>query len=178
MSRQIEAGETVIDQFPVFEWDGYTKKSGETVFTTSLWKDGVSQPALPVTISEIGASGEYKVDFEPDDSGFWLLQVLIDYNKDVWKGEYDVSTGSIADIYAMVQRILGLSQENVFIDNTEFDPDGQLIASRVRIFDTKANCEAATDGGSETTGLISTYTQESVWEFINQFRTYRQVREP
>jgi len=87
------------------------------------------------------------------------------------------STWAENDIYDLVVRDLGLSQENIFIDNTVYDGDGQLTGSRVRIFDSKANCDAATDGGSETTGLIATYTQGSVWEALSRFGTYRQTRE-
>lgn len=75
----------------------------------------------------------------------------------------------------LLQKILGLSQENIFIDNTIYDESGQLINSRVRVFDTKEHCDAASDGGSETTGLIATYDQETVWTAVNLFRTYRQT---
>ena len=75
----------------------------------------------------------------------------------------------------LLQKVLGLSQENIFIDNTVYDDDGQLVSSRVRVFDTKAHCDAASDGGSETTGLIATYDQTTVWEAVNQFMTYKQT---
>lgn len=89
MTREIVLGQSVTDQFPIWENDGYTKKSGETSFVKRLWKDG-SLSSVPVTIQEIGSSGEYKASFTPDAVGFWLLEVTIDYNKDVWQGEYVV----------------------------------------------------------------------------------------
>jgi hypothetical protein len=177
MARQVKTDVLVVDQFPVFEDDGYTKKSGETLFTPRIWLDGSPQ-AVPVSISEIGVSGEYKVEFTPNANGFWRVTVLIDYNKDIWGGEYEASTGSVEDLYNMVRRLLGLSHENIFIDETLYDGDTQLISARVRLFDTKANCDAATDGGSETTGLIATYTLTSSWEGINEFKVFKQVIEP
>lgn len=89
MSRQVLLAE-VTDQFPVYETDGYTKKSGETVFTATVWRNGVVSAVVP-TIVEIGSSGEYKVTFTPDNFGFWVVEVLIDYNKDIWSGEYDIA---------------------------------------------------------------------------------------
>lgn len=177
MSRPIKVGEVVVDHFSVFDFDGYTKKTGETVFASTLWKNGVVS-ALPVAIAEIGSSGEYKIEFTPDTEGVWSVNVLIDYNKDWWGAEYVAEITAIDEIYEMVRRVLGLGQENIYIDNTVYDPGSQLVGSRVRIFDSKANCDAATPGGSETTGLIATYLQGSAWASQNEFTFYKQTKEP
>jgi hypothetical protein len=166
----------VTDQFPVFNFDGYTKRSGETSFSATVWKDGEVQ-LTPVSISEIGSSGEYKFRFTPNLVGWWKVEILVDFNKDVFASEYSVIVGSVEQVYEMVRRLLGLSHENIFIDNTVYDANGQMIAARIRIFDTKENCEAATDGGTETAGLIATYSLDTVWEAINEFQTFRQVIE-
>ncbi len=176
MSRPEKLGDIVVDHFPVFDTDGYTKKSGETVFTTTLWKDAVEQ-VLSVVIAEIGSSGEYKVSFTPDAIGVWSVDVLADYNKDVWGAEYSVTLGSVDEIMDRLARILGLVHENIFIDNTGYDAGGQLIAARARIFDSKTNCDAATDGGSETTGLTAEYQLSTAWELLNQFSTFKQTKE-
>lgn len=84
-----------------------------------------------------------------------------------------VSQYGIDDLAVKLIRVLGLVHENAFIDNTVHDAFGQLVAARVRIFDSKANCEAATDGGSETTGLIATYEIESTYEAQGRMGTYR-----
>lgn len=88
MTREITVGTPVIDQFPIWEEDGYTKKSGETVFQKRIWLDGVPQ-GNPITIAEIGTSGEYRAEFTPDAPGFWLLEVKIPYNEEVWFGQYE-----------------------------------------------------------------------------------------
>lgn len=89
--REIQLGDMITDQFPVFQADRVTKQTGETVFTTTLWKDGVVQTPTPsVSIVEIGSSGEYKVTFTPDTEGFWELEIDPDYNDDLWSGQYDV----------------------------------------------------------------------------------------
>lgn len=89
MIREIKSGATAIDQFSAFEADGFTKRSGLTAgaFTPTVFRDGAIV-ADPVTISEIGASGEYKVLFTPGAVGYYDVQVLIDFNKDIWHSEY------------------------------------------------------------------------------------------
>lgn len=80
------------------------------------------------------------------------------------------------DLAVQLIRVLGLVHENAFIDNTVHDAFGQLVAARVRIFDSKANAEAATDGGSETTGLVATYEISTVYESQGRMGSYRMVK--
>lgn len=89
MIREVETGTPVSDQFPAFENDGYTKRSGLAPgdFTPTVFRD-TSIIALPVTIQEIGTSGEYRVSFTPSLSGVYELQVLIDFNKEIWHSQY------------------------------------------------------------------------------------------
>lgn len=85
--------------------------------------------------------------------------------------------GQIQSIKDDIKRLLGLDHENIFIDNTAYDADEQLVSARVRLFDSKAHCDAATDGGSETAGLIATYALTTNWEAVNKFRIFKQTRE-
>lgn len=89
-----------------------------------------------------------------------------------------VTQSDVDDLAAAVVRLLGLNHENAFIDNTDFDVMNQLIYCRIRLFDSKTNAENATDGGSETTGLIATYTMEAEHEGAGKLKTYRYVKEP
>lgn len=176
MIRQVKINVTVVDQFSVFDFDGYTKVSGETNFVTTVWLDSVEN-ATSVTITEIGTSGEYNIQFTPNNLGFWKVEVKVDYNKDIYVFEYTAVSGDTNDIYDGLIRVLGLSHENIFIDNTEFNSYSQLIAARVRLFDSKANCDAATDGGSETTGLVGSYQLTSSWQSVNRFAIFKQTKE-
>ena len=115
--RIVKINDIAVDQFPVISIeDGYTKVSGETAFTKTVWKNGVLD-SVPATISEINSSGEYKMEFTPDDIGFWKVEVLIDYNKDLLGFEYVADTGDTEYVYQGISRLLGLSHENIFIDN-------------------------------------------------------------
>lgn len=105
MTRSAALGDDVIDHFPAFESDGYTKRPGLSGadFTVSVYQDGALS-AVPVTITEIGTSGEYKIEFEPTATGFWQVQVLIDFNKEVWASSIEVGSG-LAAIQQQVDKI-------------------------------------------------------------------------
>jgi hypothetical protein len=187
--RHIAAGDPVVDMFPVFEDDGYTKHSGLVGgdFTTKVWRDGSPFP-LAVVVTEEDASGEYVVGYVPPGDGYWKIEIFVDYNKDIWISEVIAGDGSIENIYATLQqimdggtglfdpatdslhimaadlsRILGLLHHNAILDNQTYDANNQLISARLRVFDTAAHVPA-TPGGSETLGLLHEYTIEAEWD--------------
>lgn len=136
MSRQVQVNSVVTDQFPVWESDGFTKKSGETVFTATLWNDG-GVSAIPVTIVEIGTSGEYRATFTPNQMGFWILEVAIPYNEQTWFGEFDVASD-----HGEAQFIVGYDDDTdtLYMD-IWLDRDGtsvlspELVSCSVEVFD-------------------------------------------
>jgi hypothetical protein len=83
MSREIELGAVITDTFAIFDVDNITRVSGQTVFTTVILREGVPV-SIPVTIAEIGTSGEYKVTFTPTSTGYWKVQVYSAYDE-VWR---------------------------------------------------------------------------------------------
>lgn len=89
-----------------------------------------------------------------------------------------VSQSDVDDLASSIARMLGLVHENAFIDETTYDANSMLLTARVRIYDSKANASLATDGGSEATGLVATYTITADYEGVGQMKTYRMVLEP
>ena len=88
---------------------------------------------------------------------------------------------SVDDLSASIVRLLGLNHENAYIDNTTFDPGGQLIQSRIRLYDSKANVENATDGGDyllvpESVGLVAVYQMDADYEAFGRMKSYRYKR--
>jgi len=76
--------------------------------------------------------------------------------------------------------VLGLVQNNFFLDSTVYNPQGLLINGRIRIFPTKNDTDLATDGGSGE-GELATFniTTESEANPHEAFaKTYRVTREP
>ena len=100
--RNVSLGQPVIDQFPVYANDGYTKVSGETAFTVRIWKNAVPS-AIASTVTEIGTSGEYKITFTPDSAGDWACTILANYNKSIWYGEYAVAKKDIEFTASMAE---------------------------------------------------------------------------
>jgi hypothetical protein len=81
-------------------------------------------------------------------------------------------TAPIAGMATQLTRALGLMHENSVVDNTVFDGSNNLTAARMRIYNSKANAEAA--GGA---GLVATYTITATYIGSN-IETYTVVLEP
>jgi hypothetical protein len=169
MSRQVETGVEVQDNFSAFEDDGYSKRSGLTAgggdFSVSVFKNG-SLFSLAVTITEIGSTGEYRVKFTPPSDGYYSIQVLINFSKDIWEGEF---TAGPADIAGSLDQILfdllvvkGLLHYNSMLDNQVFE-EGKLTSARLRMFDTPSHIPGV-EGGSETLGLLAEFQIESEYD--------------
>lgn len=88
-----------------------------------------------------------------------------------------VTSSSTDDLAASIARVLGLVHENVFIDNTAYDANAMLLSGRIRIFDSKSNAQAATDGGIGETGVISEYTIDANYDGPGRMGTYRMVKQ-
>lgn len=126
--------------------------------------------------------GRYEANFIPSSAGVFSITFIvysdsghatenITYSREA--EQVFVTDNDKDDLAAMLIRVLGLVHENAFIDNTVFDAFGQLIAARVRIFDSAMNVDMATDGGSETAGLVATYEITSVYEAQARMGTYK-----
>ena len=90
--RQSPPNELFLDQFSIYDEDGYTKKSGlvyPTDFSISLWKNCIPD-STTVTIEEIGTSGEYKISFTPTEVGFYELEIHCLWNNEIWSVTIEV----------------------------------------------------------------------------------------
>lgn len=151
---------------------------------TSIYAAGGTVPLATVDLTH-KAEGRYEGTWTPSAPGTYSAHTIIysdaartieniTYTRElehIWATNYDKD-----DLAALLIRTLGMVHENAFIDNTIHDLDGQLVAARVRLFDSKANVEAATDGGAETTGLIAVYEMNTAYESKGQMGSYRMKR--
>jgi len=141
----------------------------------------------PIAVLNLGhkARGRYEAEYTPTFVGV-LSSVFIVYSDTdhtieniTYTREVEqifVTASGIDDLAAKLVRILGLVHENAFIDDTVHDATGQLLSARVRIFDSKEHVELATDGGTETDGLVATYQIETTYENDCRMGTYRVKR--
>lgn len=77
----------------------------------------------------------------------------------VWDAQQSAHTvaGSFGDL---VRRIVGLQKENYYIDQMIYNVRGLMTSGRIRLFHTKADALAATEGGTGE-GEFATYSFDS-----------------
>ena len=73
-------------------------------------------------------------------------------------------------VIADVNKLLGLSHENIYIDQTVFDADHNLISARVRIYSVAGSVGSGTD-------IIDTYIITAVGSGPGEFSTFKQVKQ-
>lgn len=67
---------------------------------------------------------------------------------------FELKVGNFLDT---ILRIVALQKENYYIDQMTYNTPGLMTSARIRLFRTKAEADAATDGGSGE-GEFATYT--------------------
>lgn len=94
---------------------------------------------------ELG-NGNYKYSFVPTTNGMWYI-MIIHYVYFPWGKSDDVfiSSSDLTGIYDIVIRTLGLVHHNVFIDETSFDENGNMISARVRIYSNSSSVGSDND---------------------------------
>ncbi len=199
----IEKDVLVTDSFMVTDADGAVVTglvNGN--FTKYLYdeSDGEDWAGRGGTITELG-NGAYKVTFTPDAEGTWTLIVVhATYFPAGKVSNYQCVTDPFASSSEMVDALLdevvnsgahfttnsvgetltilrGLIQQNFMLDTTVYNVDNLLTSGRIRIFTTKAEVDAATDGGSAE-GEIAIFTITAVEEVADGalLKTYKVVR--
>jgi len=100
---------------------------------------------VPVSIEEVG-SGVYRVSFVPNKIGNWVL-IVYNLTHFPWgKGNSYECVEYVADeIGNMLQRILGLSQENYRVINPQYDRLQNLTKGTIKIYPTALDCENDTN---------------------------------
>jgi hypothetical protein len=88
-----------------------------------------------------------------------------------------VTQEGLDDLAAMIIRLLGLNKENTRIDKCTYDANSMLLTARLRVFDTKVNTLASTEGGVAETGTIAEYLVDSLHYGANRLQTMTLVKE-
>jgi len=145
-------------------------------FTKSLLKDG-SNASESISISEKG-DGMYYISFTPESTGYYEWKVSHStYEPNGWYEYYtivnydtDDISSSLTDIGLNLQRTLGLTQENSYIDNTTYDVNGNLLTARIRIY-------TGSEYVGTTSEIIATYNSTSTYNASSQLLTYQVLKE-
>jgi hypothetical protein len=157
----------------------------------NIYNPGISLPLATLNLVHL-SEGLYEVPWVPPGLGTYnaVYTVYQDVGHTVPSTKYSKELDQLIvrddleqqiktlleEVKVEVEAILAQQDENTFIDNTVYDDCCQVLSSRIRIFDTKAHCELATDGGSETLGLLATYQIVVDYEGPSKMKTYRKVR--
>jgi hypothetical protein len=162
------------------------KAGHDNGFDTSTIVNPVNNDTYTITVTEdvandaanLPAVGEIKVgqfvdeipDFS-DDEKTEIKTVL---------GITGTGTPDDSPTAGVLSLVLGLVQNNFFLDSTLYNDQGLLVGGRIRIFPTKSDTNLATDGGSGE-GELATFsivTEPEASPNEAFAKTYKVTREP
>lgn len=140
-----------------------------TAFTSFLFDpDGLERTNL-INITPL-SNGHYRISFIPDKRGFWTISIFhkryFPFGK---SGSLKISNNTIDDIYLISERILGLNQENFFIDNPQYDENFNLTFSRVRTYKNK------NDVGTNS-NILAEYEMTAEYDENGMMSEYKMVK--
>jgi len=136
-----------------------------TTFTAHLFNNtnnnGKTTSVVPVTIFSTG-HGHYCFWFIPNRSGLWILTIYHSiyfpqgktYNIQIFANNFDTIT-------TLITYVLGLTREDFYIDNIEYDNNKNLTSSRVRLYTTSANV-GGDNGVIREYNMIATYIDNKI----------------
>ena len=133
--------------------DALVPNIDSTAFTYHIFDDNGDEVSAtaPVSIIDLGY-GHYRATFTPDSIGMWMLAI---YNASYFPwgktGNIQIFASDFDSMVSLIKRILGLVQENYYIDQTIYDESNNMTSGRIRIYD-----DGSPVGGN--TGIIATYT--------------------
>jgi len=144
-----------------------------TAFTVDLFNPSGQEISsqINVDVIELGA-GHYRAGFIPNEVGVWYLVVY--HNQYFpWGKSDDISVyNSDFDMIASdLARTLGLTQENYYLDNTEYtEYQGAtlLTSGRLRIYSDASSVGTSSD-------VIAVYQITSTWSG-DELETYKVVK--
>ena len=90
--RRAYARAALVDQFPVFGEDGFTKVGGlgPDSFRITVYRDA-ELAAAPLDVVEIdGSPGEYRLAFTPEAAGIWEVELAYLAGRQVYAEQYNV----------------------------------------------------------------------------------------
>jgi hypothetical protein len=124
------------------------------------------------TMTEMNLAGYYYYDFSAYDSAEKYV-ITADGGAtldDLERYKHGATECANVDfILSDVARLLGLGQENVYIDTTVFDSDGNLESARLRTYSVAGSVGTDND-------VLATYTITAVGTGANRFSSWQQVK--
>lgn len=190
--------ETVYDRIFVMDSDGngvIGLIDGD--FTKTLQKDK-SSTSESITITE-QSGGYYYVEFTPTSTGTysyiitqatyqtegWYNDFLVRSNSnddiktdtesiiskvDVIDGNVDTININLDTVSINILRLLGLAQENIYIDNQVYDSDNNLTSCRIRVYSVSGSVGTSSD-------VLATYNVTATYDINELLDSYKVVKQ-
>ena len=140
-------GSEIKDVFSVFDTSG----NPVTGLLASSFSKSLINPSnsfdstTTITITEIG-QGFYSVSFIPTIVGRWMIDIKHStYFPSGKSSVYQVLNNNVDSLSDGLSRILGLTQENQYMDNMTYNSDGNMTAGRLRIYSNSSSVGTAND---------------------------------
>jgi hypothetical protein len=166
ISKDAQLNEILYASFLVTDSDGDAVTGLVTGdFTKKLYNPSnvESSGTITVTVTELG-NGMYKASFTPNAEGTWTLLIThATYLPLGVQGDFEIHEDRV-----LIKRILGLVQENMYIDTTTFSSTNMLTA-RLRIYSAAGSVGTANN-------VIGTYTITATYNTDNTLKTYQIVK--
>ena len=146
---QTSVGDLTRLHFSLFQEDGITPETGKVdgEFDKSFYKEN-TEVALSSTVTEIGSTGVYFVEFTPDDVGRWYLEVICADFDDVYGCLFNVNPGGAVLGYLVNEAQMNVAYDEsittlyleVWLDrNGQSVSAGDLISCSVEVYDDGGN---------------------------------------
>lgn len=121
--------------------------------------------SIGITISELG-NGNYRATLTLNAVGTWYLVI---YHPDYFpwgKQDYiQVFNNDFDSIGDLISRSLGLTQENQYIDNTNYDDSDNLTSCRIRIYSDSSSV-GTVNNVIATYLMMAGYTEDNLMEYF------------
>jgi len=90
-------------------------------------------------------------------------------NVDTINTNVDTINSNVSTLLTYTLRVLGLSQENTYMDTTTFDSNNNMTSMRLRIYSVAGSVGTASD-------VLATYTITSTFNVDSELQTYKMVK--
>jgi hypothetical protein len=157
-------GQTVLEDFTVADSsNNLVSGIDSTSFIVHLFDPSGNEVSSSsnVTISELGY-GHYRSQLIPTTVGMWYMvayhPTYFNWGK---SGSIQVFSNDFDTITTLLTRVLGLTQENFYIDNTVYDENQSLTSGRIRIY-SDATSVGSNNNITATYNITTTYTDNKM----------------
>ena len=118
------------------------------------------------SINELSLAGHYSLNFTPNQVGIWYVDVKHPVHFPWGKtDDIQVFKNDLDSIGDMVVRILGLSQENYFLDNLVFNANSLMTNGRIRTYTHSTSVGTNSD-------ILSTYDITASYDPDGKMESY------